>query len=234
MKKDIPITLLICAALIICASSAGGSVMRGQSPVDGYDTPAPPKRFYQTEPGYKGIQDQMHNEFMRNEAYATADGMLNETWELCKKSFSGAEYERLLASQRNWLNYGRDDVAQQLMRSQPPVQAYTQAIMDRVASLARMVATPPRPGRYETSNGYFVADIKGDRLILAGTTAENNYICEFSGSALLRNGWLSVNDNEVDNFYILFTGNQATIYYYGSRNDCGHNGYFNSTYQRVR
>lgn len=234
--KSAAIILTLAFFLFSFADSARAA--GGQSPVDGIEgysenAPMPKKRLSRTL-GARPMTDAMHNEFMQNDDYALADGLLNLSWKLAKKHLPSMEYEELLDSQRAWVKGGRDADAAALMEKMGPSEAYAKVTMERAQDIADLISARPRSGNYAARQAGFKATVENSHVSIAGDSQAGAHTCDFEGNGRIRNGWIRMEHDGFDDFYLLFTRKGAVIFYNSSElgQGCGSGAGFDMEYRR--
>lgn len=99
------------------------------------------------------LTDEKHEKFLaQNGQYALADRMLNLTWKSAAKSLDKKEYEKVWLEQKNWIDSGRNLIANSFLEKIPNIpedHAFMLATVAKTQDLAQLVWQKARAGQYK-------------------------------------------------------------------------------------
>ena len=175
------------------------------------------------------LNDAEYKKMMKNPEFARADKRLNQTWKKASNSLKGAALDRLKKNQREWINEGRDYVANGFIEEgYSRVEAYTIATNMRSDELPTIVKSiSSAPSRKEVQGSYTRRDRRGGssdlevRLLNSKTSeVEVNFSAvsdtgntgEWNGRGRIRNGVLEIYDEEAEAYATLnFNGDKVEV-----------------------
>lgn len=118
------------------------------------------------------LTDEKHARFLQeNEQYALADAMLNQTWKVLTKKLTKKEYRKLWQKHKNWLDFGRNSVADSFKKQVPTIPEYHAFMLATVAKtqeLAQSVWHEPVLGRYVKDDVFVTLAKEEDKIFLQG------------------------------------------------------------------
>lgn len=99
------------------------------------------------------LSNEEYSRLRRDSAFAEADRELLRVYSSAKASMTHTAFEELRESQREWLDYGRDQAARRLMRQDySRAEAYTEATRRRTAYIRHEISSSSaRPSHPSTS-----------------------------------------------------------------------------------
>lgn len=179
------------------------------------------------------LTEKLHRQYMENETYALADGLLNVTWGLMKANLPSGEYNEALQSQREWVKSGRDAQAAALLSKMGAAEAYAQIMRERADYLASLIAADPKEGRYVNNDGEFLVKVVDGIVAVEGHSEYKFHSCDYDGEGGYMDGWITLSHPDYSDFYLLFTHNGATIFYNSSElgQGCGIGAGFEGNYK---
>ncbi|MBQ9406515.1 MAG: DUF1311 domain-containing protein [Desulfovibrio sp.] len=222
------LVLALWSCLIFPAAQAPAA---NYSPVDdAFSYPSAPRSYHSRG----GMDNEFHRETLDDPRYALADGLLNATWGLLKRTLPTHEYESLQKEQRRWISEGRDRAARRYMDEMSETRAYARATMDRVDELTRRVGVIPKDGSYSNAYASFSTSVRGGRVHVTGSAYRRQNTCDYEASGKMGNGWIRMQHDDFDDFYVLFLPYGAEIFYKrgGSSQGCGVGVGFDGSYDR--
>ena len=175
------------------------------------------------------LNDAEYKKMMKNPEFARADKRLNQTWKKASNSLKGAALDRLKKNQREWINEGRDYVANGFIEEgYSRVEAYTIATNMRSDELPTLVKSiSSEPSRKGVQGSYTRRDRRGGssdlevRLLNSKTSevevnfsavSDTGNIGEWSGRGKIRNGVLEIYDEEAEAYATLnFNGDKVEV-----------------------
>lgn len=99
------------------------------------------------------LTDEKHEKFLaQNRQYALADRMLNLTWKSAAKSLDKKEYEKVWLEQKNWIDSGRNLIANSFLEKIPNIpedHAFMLAAVAKTQDLAQFVWQEASAGQYK-------------------------------------------------------------------------------------
>jgi len=175
------------------------------------------------------LSDAEYKKMMKNPEFARADKRLNQTWKKVSNLLKGAALDRLKKNQREWINEGRDYVANGFIEEgYSRVEAYTIATNMRSDELPTLVKSiSSASSRKGVQGSYTRRDRRGGsselevRLLNSKTSeVEVNFSAvsdtgntgEWSCRGKIKNGVLEIYDEEAEAYATLnFNGDKVEV-----------------------
>jgi len=175
------------------------------------------------------LSDAEYKKMMKNPEFARADKRLNQTWKKVSKSLKGSALDRLKQNQREWINEGRDYVANGFIEEgYSLVEAYTIATnmrSDELPTLVKSISSAPSKKSFQ---GSYTRRDRGDgssdlevRLLNSKTSeVEVNFSAvsntgntgEWSGRGRIKNGVLEIYDEDAEGYAtLIFNGDKVKV-----------------------